>query len=154
MIYKLVKAMPRFRVLNTDLDLREIQLNNPSPRAVTYLRTKIRERIRKEVTPDNRPFAPLKPRTIALKQGPGILRESLALINSISGEVTVFRKRSLRMEITADVPYAATQHYGDPERNIPARPFMGLNREDERKVSNIFLDYLDRRLGRRIKRIK
>lgn len=146
--------MPKFRVLNTDLDLNALQLNNPGSKAVAYARGKIKERIRAGITPSQAPFAPLKPRTIALKKGPGILRESLALINSITGEISVFKQRSVRMEIKADVPYAATHHYGDPDRNIPARPFMALNRQDERKISNIFLDYLDRRLGTRIKRIK
>lgn len=44
--------------------------------------------------------------------------------------------------------YGATHQFGAPERNIPARPFLGLSSEDETELLDILQDHLRRALGR------
>ena len=44
--------------------------------------------------------------------------------------------------------YGATHQFGDPRRNIPARPFLGISEEDEREITEILAEHLDRALRR------
>jgi len=43
-----------------------------------------------------------------------------------------------------DRQYAAVQHFGNPARNIPARPFLGISREDETVIGGVVEDFLNR----------
>lgn len=39
--------------------------------------------------------------------------------------------------------YAATHQFGDPKRNIPARPFLGVNDENTQEILEILRSYLE-----------
>jgi len=39
--------------------------------------------------------------------------------------------------------YAATHQFGDPGRNIPARPFLTLGEDDLKEIENLAADYID-----------
>jgi phage gpG-like protein len=41
-----------------------------------------------------------------------------------------------------DRVYGATHQFGDPERNIPERPFLGVSSDDEREILEILSEYL------------
>ena len=43
-----------------------------------------------------------------------------------------------------NVVYAATHHFGDPERGIPARPFLGLSRDTRDVVVDAIVEHLAR----------
>ena len=38
--------------------------------------------------------------------------------------------------------YAATHHYGDPGRNIPARPFLSVSDDARQAIIRTLLDHL------------
>lgn len=59
------------------------------------------------VAPDGTPWAPLSPRTLARKKGPGILRESLMLQGSIRYQVEAYA-----LMVGTDLEYAAIDQFG------------------------------------------
>ena len=90
--------------------------------------------------PDGTPWAPLSPKYAARKAkarpGRGILiyDELLRLLaSSIEGDTVV---------IGTNRVYGATQQFGDPYRNIPARPFLGVSDQDEADLLGIIQDYV------------
>ena len=38
------------------------------------------------------------------------------------------------VEVGSNLVYAATHQFGDPDRRIPARPYLGLSADDERDI--------------------
>jgi len=40
--------------------------------------------------------------------------------------------------------YAATHHFGDPRRGIPARPFLGVSRDARAVILQRVVDHLAR----------
>jgi phage virion morphogenesis protein len=114
------------------------------------------------VAPDGSPWAPLAPNTLAMKKGPGILREALHLQESFRYQVS-----GGALEVGTNVPYAAAHHFGrkphvirpktgkalfwsgarHPVRAInhpglAARPMLGVSTEDEGAILAILSDYL------------
>lgn len=44
------------------------------------------------------------------------------------------------VDVGSNLVYAATHQYGDPDRNIPARPYLGLSSDDERDIMDLVDD--------------
>jgi phage virion morphogenesis protein len=105
----------------------------------------IRNRIAAERTPEGAPFAPLHPRTLRRKRGPGILRERAMRGGLFASFVSQVEGRTLR--VGTNKVYAATHQFGDASRNIPARPFLGLSAEDVRDIREIIQDHMRRATG-------
>lgn len=64
--------------------------------------------------------------------GKSLLRDSGALVDALQHEhsadtVTVF----------AAVGWAATHQFGDPARNIPARPYLGMSNQDVHDIEDL-----------------
>lgn len=59
----------------------------------------------------------------------------------------VYQASDSGLELGTNRIYGATQQFGDPDRNIPARPFLGLSGEDETEIAAIVEDYLDQALA-------
>ena len=112
-----------------------------------------RRRIRNGQTPDGAPFAPLLPAYAAGKRGPRILRASGRLMGSISSRVGADQ-----VEVGTNLVYARVHQLGatiTPKKagrlvfrlggrlvkakrvTIPARPYLGLDPEDERKILDV-----------------
>lgn len=96
------------------------------------------------VAPDGEPWAPLAPRTLRRKKGPGILRESLALQDSIHYQV-----EGDTLHVGTDVVYGAIhqlggtiKHKGGGKTKMPARPYLGLSAGDETAMLAVVADYL------------
>jgi phage gpG-like protein len=79
------------------------------------------------------------------------------LVNSFTSSVS-----GNEVEIKSIEPYAATHQYGDNRsitrktkkgsskpynRNIPARPFMGVNEEDKVAIVHTVVNYLEKKYG-------
>jgi len=47
------------------------------------------------------------------------------------------------IEVGSNMIYAATQHYGDKDRSIPARAFLGLSEANETELVRDIDNYLD-----------
>ena len=102
-----------------------------------------RDRFARGVDPEGRAWQPLKPATIARKRknADKVLIESGMLMESLHYNVAPDR-----LEFGTDRIYGATHQFGRPEANIPARPFLGISREDEAEILNIIEDRILRAL--------
>lgn len=99
-------------------------------------------RFRTQAGPDGVAWAPLSPRYAASAR------------KRKSPEILVLRgflQGLIRYEATGDSVswgtdriYGATHQFGRPEKNIPARPFLGLSADDRRTVLDIINDHLER----------
>lgn len=47
------------------------------------------------------------------------------------------------VEIGTNMIYAATHQFGDDDRGIPARPYLGLSDDDERELEGVVNEYLE-----------
>lgn len=106
-----------------------------------------RNRIIAEQAPDGAGWPALKPRTLARKRGPGMLRER-AMRGGLFGSLTS-QVDGARLLVGTNKIYAATHQFGAPGRGIPARPFLGVSAEDREEITGIFRDFAARALGRR-----
>lgn len=123
--------------------------------------------------PDGKPWAPLKPSTLARKKTTQILVESRHLRDSIR-----YRADNTKVEIGTKVKYAAIHQFGGrtsptiikPRRKkalwwpgaphpvksvrhpgvaIPARPYLGVDKDDAQEIEDIVAHYIRRAiLGR------
>lgn len=110
-------------------------------------------RFRAGVGPDGQAWAKLLPAYAAIKRGPGILRASGALMGSVSSQVGADEVRGGTNKI-----YARIHQFGDtivPKKarflrfrlaggivnaskvKIPARPFMGIDGQDEQEIGDV-----------------
>jgi len=115
-----------------------------------------RLRFSDQVAPDGTPW---QPSLRAINQGGDTLRDTGTLLASLTHAVL-----SEGVEYGTNVPYAATMHFGDTIRasaapyltfrvpgggwakkkevTIPARPFLGLDSDDEQMVVDIIGNFL------------
>lgn len=50
------------------------------------------------------------------------------------------------MQIGTNVKYAKVHQYGSKKRNIPARPFLGVNEYELRHIKGILTSYVKRHI--------
>ena len=134
-----------------------------------YLDLATRQRFDRERAPDGTRWAPLSDATLrrkmlkGIKRGRGRKRRRLTTRsgNTKIGAIEALARASilvetgalrdtLRYRITAtsvkfgtDRKYGATHQFGDPKRNIPARPFIGLSDDDREAILDILRAHLD-----------
>lgn len=58
------------------------------------------------------------------------------------------RMRGGVMRLESNVPYARAQMYGNPDTNLPTRPYAGISRDLEASLSEILDTDLERSWGR------
>lgn len=135
----------------TELTERVGDLRTPLLDIGEYLQQATDQRFRQQVAPDGSPWAPLSPTTLARKKGSRILRESGLLQDTLRHQVD-----GDELRFGTDRPYGAVHQFGQsrgasgknrrgspiPWGDIPARPFLGLSREDEDEILAIVSDYL------------
>lgn len=104
-----------------------------------YLRRQTEMRFKNEVSPDGQPFAPLTAEYLKRKnRGTKILTRLGTLRGSITYDAT-----DDQVEIGTNLIYARAHQYGYTPRNLPARPFLGINDQDANEIEAIFADYLE-----------
>jgi len=69
----------------------------------------------------------------------GELHRSLVRINHPNNKLRI---TGTSIEYGSTLPYANTQMFGDPARNIPARPYIRFTAADRREWANILLRYV------------
>ena len=111
------------------------------------------ERFRAERDPEGNAWARLNPEYARTKKGPGILRETSMLMRSI-----FYKATSDAIHVGTNRVYARVHQLGDTIRpksrpklvfklgsrwvrakqvTIPARPYLGVSREDERAIRDV-----------------
>ncbi len=69
--------------------------------------------------------------------GGSLLQRSNSLLDSLTHQLG-----GDSVEVGSNKAYAATHQYGDKERGIPARPYLGINTKNEADLLSIVNDYL------------
>jgi phage virion morphogenesis protein len=96
-------------------------------------------RFEEQVAPDGTPWAPLSPAYQAKKKKNA--DKILVLDGYLSGLLT-YQVSSDGLELGTNRIYGATHQFGDPARNIPERPWLGLSDDDRTEVLEILGDHL------------
>jgi phage virion morphogenesis protein len=132
-----------------------------------YLLISHRERFDKEQAPDGTPWEPLADSTLrrkmlkGVRRGKGQKRKTLTTsqgtkagaINALARGKIMVERGDLRdllryqasgagLQLGTDRIYGATHQFGDPARNIPARPFLGLSDQDQVEIMAILERHL------------
>ncbi|MGE4406051.1 phage virion morphogenesis protein [Pseudomonas sp.] len=97
------------------------------------------ERFRDQVDPEGNAWQPLSPwyRARKKKNPNKILIRDVMLSATLNYQV---EGESLRFG--TPLIYGATHQFGDPERGIPARPFLGISDGDRTVILDILQDHL------------
>ena len=117
-------------------------------------------RFRDSTAPDGGRWKPLSPVTVALRRkgSSSPLLDTGRLRNSLT-----FAVGSRHVDIGTNVIYAGTHQFGArkgaygktkrnspiPWGNVPARPFLGVSRTDEREINGIVADFVRQALNGR-----
>jgi phage gpG-like protein len=133
-----------------------------------YLLLSHRERFDKEQAPDGTPWEPLAESTLrrkmlkGVRRGKGEKRKSLTTGKGTkSGAINVLARSKILVErgdlrdtlryqassdgllFGTDRIYGATHQFGDEERNIPSREYLGLSEEDQAEIIAIIDSHLE-----------
>jgi phage virion morphogenesis protein len=104
-----------------------------------------RERFNQQRDPEGKPWAPLSPKYRARKKRNQ--DKTLVLYGYLSSLLRYqVGAGGTRLELGTDRVYGATHQFGDPKRNIPARPYLGLTDDDRRMILEVFNDHHRRAL--------
>lgn len=136
-----VKAQSALRRL-ADADLHDLLDNIGSE-----IEEQTHNRSRNEKTsPEGDAWAKLSPkyerwkakRTSGVGKGGGLLMLTGDMDDSIQYFVT-----GDELEIGTNLIYGATHQYGDKDRNIPARPFLGLSHENQDDIEDLVTNFFE-----------
>ena len=98
-----------------------------------------RERFDSQTAPDGTPWKPLSPAYALTKRpDPGLI---LTRYGRLRGTLD-YRAGPREVRIGTPLIYGATHQFGRPEKNIPARPFLGLSPSDEQELLAILTEWL------------
>lgn len=121
--------VPDLNKFNLDINLDEI-LDG----AAAFLISRVLSRFLAENGPDGTPWIPSRAGMARrLKGGTGTLYDTGRLFRSIQ----VHRDSEGQRRISTDVPYATLMQRGGGPFNLPPRPFLGFNQQDESMVKQI-----------------
>lgn len=104
-----------------------------------------RERFSSQTAPDGTPWEALSPGYAQRKK---VHKDKILTLHGRLRGTLNYQAGPREVRIGTPFIYGATHQFGAPERHIPARPFLGLSRDDEQTLLDILADHLDRALGR------
>ena len=126
------------------------QTNNLQPAMMEiaeYLHERTRDRFDNQQDPDGNAWAPLADSTKKRKQAQGVPVDKILHGQTLNLRDTIFPFYSNTEAGVSTGPgtekYAASHQFGADERNISARPFLGLGEDDEAEVLDILTDFLE-----------
>lgn len=102
-----------------------------------------RERFTSQTAPDGSSWAALSPDYAQRK--PRNKDKILTLRGALRGLLN-YQPSPKDVRIGTPLIYGATHQFGNPNLNIPARPFLGLSTRDEQELLDILNDHLSRAL--------
>lgn len=101
-----------------------------------------KERMTRQETPDGGSWEALDPnyelRRKAIWGDRPILDLSGFLFESIA-----YESNAKEIRVGSSAIYAGTHQYGLPQKNVPARPYLGLSEEDKSTITNLFSAFLE-----------
>ena len=106
----------------------------------------IQERFEKEQAPDGTKWKPLSPARI--KQRLKRHKRGNMKILSDTGELRRIHYEAGKnyVQIGTNVKYAKVHQFGSKKKNIPARPFLGVNEYELRHIKGMLTSYIKRHI--------
>lgn len=93
--------------------------------------SRIRTRFKNETNVEGVKWAPLRPKTIIQRVRLGFgARPILYRTGNLYKSIQLAKEGSMSRAIKTDVEYAAPLQFGDDKSNLPARSFLGVNKQD------------------------
>lgn len=133
---EIVAALKRLQEIGGNLDAAFGEIGE-------YLLESHKQRFEDQVSPDGEPWEPLDPKSVTRKKrnADKILIEYGHLLGSLHYNLT-----SSGLEFGTNLIYGATHQFGDEDRGIRARPFIGISVDDEREIISIIGEHILARL--------
>jgi phage virion morphogenesis protein len=103
-----------------------------------YLIESTEQRFVDQIDPGGNPWKPLSPKTRKRKKRNADL---ILVLNQYLSSTLTYQASNDQLEFGSNLIYAATHQFGDDERNIPERPFLGISAADEVEIVAILKDY-------------
>lgn len=98
-----------------------------------------RERFDAQESPDGEPWAPLSDR---YKRRKPKRADEILVLNTYLRDTIRYAADADSLEIGTDRIYGATHQYGDEDRGIPQREYLGFSDDDEAMAAETLMDYL------------
>lgn len=108
-----------------------------------YLLISHRDRWGQGASPDGEPWEPLSARYRVRKRKN---KDRILVLEGDLRDTLRYQADAARLAFGTDRIQGATHQFGDPDRNIPARPFLGLSEADGAEVRAIVQDHINRAL--------
>lgn len=103
-----------------------------------------RARFDAQESPEGEPWAPLSDDYKARKPR---RQNEILVLNGFLRDTLRYQDGPDSLAFGTDRIQGATMHWGDEERGIPARPWLGLSEDDEAEAARTLLDYLNEPLS-------
>jgi len=123
-------------------------LRRPLTEIGEYLVSQTTERFREGRGPDGEPWPQSRRAAEQTKVRDGVLVSGKTLVNfgHLRDSIT-YRAGPSSVEIGSNLVYAAIHQFGGragrgKRLTLPARPFLGINQEDEQEIGRILTDHL------------
>ena len=108
-----------------------------------FLEKSHKERWLREVSPDGVPWESLSEEYANSRRKRGSAGAGRILILDYVMQPSVeFEAGFGGVTFGTDVEYAATHQYGDADRNIPARPFLGVSAHDKEEILSVLSEFI------------
>lgn len=104
-----------------------------------YLITSHEQRFADQHGPDGQPWKPLSEEYRAHKKRH---QDMILVLNEYLADSFRYEASDQKLEFGTDRVYAAVHQFGFTDKNIPARPFLGVSDADEEEIIAILKDHL------------
>lgn len=104
-----------------------------------YLLLSHDRRFDEQQSPDGDAWTPLSQEYKARKKRN---RDKILVLDDLLGGTLRYQTTAASLVFGTDRIYGATHQFGDDERGIPARPYLGLSGGDEAHVANLIGEHL------------
>ncbi|WP_273152819.1 phage virion morphogenesis protein [Methylophaga thiooxydans] len=97
-----------------------------------------------QVDPEGNPWEPLDPKYQARKKKNA---DKVLVLEGFMRDTLAYNTSSQSMEMGTNLIQGATHQFGDDDRGIPARPYLGVSEDDEQMIIDTLHDHFQEALG-------
>lgn len=101
------------------------------------------DRWEQQVDPEGNAWEPLDPKYQARKKKNA---DKILVLEGFMRDTLAYNTSPRSMEMGTNLIQGATHQFGDEERGIPARPFLGVSEDDEQMIQDILQDHFEEAL--------
>lgn len=101
------------------------------------------DRWEQQVDPEGNPWEPLDPKYQARKKKNA---DKILVLEGYMRDTLAYNTSPRSMEMGTNLIQGATHQFGDDERGIPARPYLGVSEDDEQMIEDILQDHFEEAL--------